>query len=88
MIGLLPHSHRRQRLALNKAVLPIGGFNGTDPYPTLEVFKKWVQDKRIHWFIAGSQFGPTDSHSDIIEWVEENYTKVDGQTLYDLSSPQ
>lgn len=40
--------------------MAIGGFNGSDPSPTLEQFKQYVRDGKIHWFIAqGSTGGAT-----------------------------
>ena len=33
--------------------MPIGGFNGSDPSPTLAQFQQYVADGRIHWFIGG-----------------------------------
>lgn len=35
--------------------MPIGGFNGSDPSPTLEQFKAYVKAGRIHWFIGQSE---------------------------------
>ncbi len=44
-------------------VMAIGGFNGTDPSPTLKQFKQYVADKEIHYFIRGrlmiGQWGET-----------------------------
>ncbi len=37
--------------------MPIGGFNGSDPSPTLEQFKTYVQEGRIHWFIGQGDAG-------------------------------
>ncbi|MFI0785328.1 glycosyltransferase family 39 protein [Streptomyces lydicus] len=45
------------QLATQKPVMPIGGFNGSDPSPTLAQFKKYVADGRIHYFIAGGRDG-------------------------------
>ncbi len=45
------------QLATGKSVMPIGGFNGTDPSPTLAQFEKLVQEGKIHYFIAGGSFG-------------------------------
>jgi 4-amino-4-deoxy-L-arabinose transferase-like glycosyltransferase len=46
------------QLASGKPVMPIGGFNGSDPSPTLAQFKQYVADGDIHWFIAdGGGFG-------------------------------
>src|SRR5699024_1962283 len=38
------------QLALDEPVMAIGGFNGTDPSPTLEEFKQLVAEGRIHYF--------------------------------------
>ncbi|WP_405979661.1 glycosyltransferase family 39 protein [Streptomyces sp. NBC_00158] len=40
------------QLASGAPVMPIGGFNGSDPSPTLEQFKAYVEAGKIHWFIA------------------------------------
>ncbi|WP_405921575.1 ArnT family glycosyltransferase [Streptomyces sp. NBC_00122] len=47
------------QLASGVPVMPVGGFNGSDPSPTLEQFKQYVKDGRIHWFISqgGGQAG-------------------------------
>ena len=37
--------------------MAIGGFNGTDPTPTLAQFQQYVRDGKIHYFIAGGGFG-------------------------------
>ncbi|MFB7463842.1 ArnT family glycosyltransferase [Streptomyces sp. NPDC056224] len=47
------------QLASGVPVMAIGGFNGSDPSPTLEQFRQYVKDGRIHWFISqgGGQVG-------------------------------
>ncbi|MEU6385047.1 glycosyltransferase family 39 protein [Streptomyces bauhiniae] len=45
------------QLATNKAVMAIGGFNGTDPSPTLAQFKQYVTKGQIHYYIAGGGMG-------------------------------
>ncbi|KOU76598.1 glycosyltransferase family 39 protein [Streptomyces sp. IGB124] len=40
------------QLATGVPVMPVGGFNGSDPSPTLEQFKQYVRDGKIHWFIG------------------------------------
>ncbi|MFD8738008.1 ArnT family glycosyltransferase [Streptomyces sp. NPDC059618] len=45
------------QLATGKPVMAIGGFNGTDPSPTLAQFKKYVTDGKIHYFISGGGMG-------------------------------
>jgi hypothetical protein len=83
------------QLATGDAVMPIGGFNGTDPSPTLAQFQQWVAAGRIHYFIAGGGGGPGgglggggSTSSSITSWVERTFssTTVGGVTLYDLSA--
>jgi hypothetical protein len=79
------------QLATEKAVMPIGGFNGTDPSPTLDEFESYVADGEIHYFIAGGggPGGREGSSSEIAEWVRANFTAkdVDGVTVYDATAP-
>jgi hypothetical protein len=42
------------QLATQAPVMAIGGFNGSDPSPTLAQFRRWVAEGRIHYFIAGA----------------------------------
>jgi hypothetical protein len=79
------------QLATDEAVMPIGGFNGSDPSPTLEQFKQYVAEKRIHYFIGGSGFdanGGSRSAQEIAQWVAQNFTAttIGGATMYDLTS--
>jgi hypothetical protein len=87
------------QLASDDPVMAIGGFNGTDPAPTLAQFKADVRAGEIHYYIAsggaggfgGGGFGGGTSTSDsaqISTWVEAHYTAktVDGVTLYDLTA--
>ncbi len=41
------------QLATGDPVMAIGGFNGTDPAPTLAQFERYVQEGKIHYFIGG-----------------------------------
>jgi 4-amino-4-deoxy-L-arabinose transferase-like glycosyltransferase len=45
------------QLATGEPVMAIGGFNGTDPAPTLAEFEKLVSEGRIHYYIAGGAGG-------------------------------
>lgn len=81
------------QLASQKAVMAIGGFNGSDPAPTLKQFKEYVPQGLIHYYIAsssggGTQMGGSGSAAEISSWVAEHYTAttVDGVTVYDLSA--
>ncbi|MYV42336.1 glycosyl transferase [Streptomyces sp. SID1328] len=90
------------QLATNKAVMAIGGFNGTDPSPTLAQFKRYVADGRIHYYIAGGGMGmgrtgearggmgAGGTATSISTWVEANFKKVTvgTATFYDLTRKQ
>ncbi|MFI9245765.1 ArnT family glycosyltransferase [Streptomyces sp. NPDC053086] len=77
------------QLGTGDPVMAIGGFNGTDPSPTPAQFKKYVEDGRIHYFIAGGGMGGGDSGtaSRISAWVQSTFTKVTvgSATFYDLT---
>jgi 4-amino-4-deoxy-L-arabinose transferase-like glycosyltransferase len=78
------------QLATGDAVMPLGGFNGSDPSPTLAEFKALVAKGEIHWFIGGTigaSNGGSNAARQIAAWVAANYTAttVDNVTLYDLS---
>jgi 4-amino-4-deoxy-L-arabinose transferase-like glycosyltransferase len=83
------------QLATGKPVMAIGGFNGTDPSPTLAQFKKYVTDGKIHYFISGGGMGgggtsgTTSTSSQISSWVTANFKKVTAgsATFYDLTQP-
>lgn len=83
------------QLSLEEPVMAIGGFNGTDPSPTLSEFKQLVADGKIHYYIGsgsgggqGPGGGSDSASSQIAAWVEANYeaTTVDSISLYDLSA--
>ena len=69
----------------------IGGFNGTDPWPTLAAFEKLVADHEIHYYVGqGSEsFGGGRGSSTITSWVAAHFKKetVGGETVYDLTQP-
>jgi 4-amino-4-deoxy-L-arabinose transferase-like glycosyltransferase len=81
------------QLATERPVMSLGGFNGSDPWPTLEVFQQYVADGEVHYFLGGGGMGRANggssSTSEIAAWVAENFTAttVDGVTVYDLTAP-
>jgi len=75
------------QLATGYPVMAIGGFNGSDPSPTLAQFQALVKAGRIHYYLAGSvgnANGGSEAASQIATWVEQNFTGTDG--LYDLTA--
>jgi 4-amino-4-deoxy-L-arabinose transferase-like glycosyltransferase len=77
------------QLASGDPVMAIGGFNGTDPTPTLAAFQLYVANGDIHYFITGGTGGSSSDSSAITTWVTSHFTSVTvgGATLYDLTSP-
>ena len=72
------------QLATEEPVMAIGGFNGSDPSPTLAEFQQHVADGEIHWFIAGGGMGggPSASGStstEIATWVAATLRGADGR---------
>ena len=77
--------------------MSLGGFNGSDPWPTLAVFQQYVANHQVHWFIGGGNgfgggggsHGGSSVTSEITSWVSSHFTAqtVDGVTVYDLTAP-
>jgi 4-amino-4-deoxy-L-arabinose transferase-like glycosyltransferase len=81
------------QLATGYPVMAIGGFNGSDPSPTLEAFKALVAQGRIHYYISSGtsgagQGGGSNVSSEIATWVSSTYTAktVGSVTVYDLTT--
>ncbi|MFJ2208969.1 glycosyltransferase family 39 protein [Streptomyces microflavus] len=80
------------QLATGEPVMAIGGFNGSDPSPTLAQFKKYVAEGKVHYFVSGGTGGGmggggmggegmgggggNGTSSQISSWVTENFTEV------------
>jgi len=71
------------------AVMAIGGFNGTDPSPTLAEFEAMVAKHEIHYYVgqSGNSFGGGNGSSTIASWVAAHFKSqtVGGVTVYDLT---
>ncbi|MEU8025905.1 glycosyltransferase family 39 protein [Micromonospora haikouensis] len=81
------------QLATGEPVMSIGGFNGSDPSPTLAQFQRYVAEGKIHYFVGGGGFranGGSSASQEIAAWVAETFEAktVDGVTVYDLTSGQ
>ncbi|HET8587646.1 MAG TPA: glycosyltransferase family 39 protein, partial [Candidatus Limnocylindria bacterium] len=82
-------------LSSGQSVMAIGGFNGTDPTPTLEQFREYVAAKAIHYYVAGSDAagfrgaqGGSRVSAQIAQWVADTFTPttIGGVTVYDLTT--
>ena len=84
------------QLASDEPVMAIGGFNGTDPAPTLAQFEKYVAEGKIHYFIAGGggggrrvrRWSGVTTHRRSPPGSRSHFTAktVDGTTVYDLTA--
>jgi 4-amino-4-deoxy-L-arabinose transferase-like glycosyltransferase len=78
-------------LATGDAVVAIGGFNGTDPWPTLAYFEELVAKHEIHYYVgeSGESFGGGQGSSAITAWVSTHFEQqtVGGETVYNLTKP-
>lgn len=81
----------RYQLASELPVMAIGGFNGSDPAPTLDEFKAYVAQGLVKYYIAngemgGAQMGGSNAADQIATWVTQNYTAqtIGNVTVYDL----
>jgi 4-amino-4-deoxy-L-arabinose transferase-like glycosyltransferase len=79
------------QLASGEPVMSVGGFNGTDPAPTLAQFEKYVAGHDIHYFVGANSDsfgGGSGDAAQITSWVEAHFhaETVGGETVYDLSS--
>jgi 4-amino-4-deoxy-L-arabinose transferase-like glycosyltransferase len=81
-------------LSSGEAVMGIGGFNGSDPSPTLAQFQAYVAAGDVHYYIAGNDAagfrgtrGGSAAAAEINTWVTANFTPttIGGVTVYDLS---
>ena len=73
------------QLATGTPVMPIGGFFGRDPVPTLAQFEADVHAHRIHWFVPGLHgSGPAVQ---IDRWVRAHAraVRLGPTTVYDLA---
>lgn len=82
-------------LSSGESVMSIGGFNGTDPSPTLEEFQAYVAAGEIHYYVAGRDAagfagaqGGSDVAAAIDAWVQASFspTTIGGVTVYDLGA--
>ncbi|MDX3001746.1 glycosyltransferase family 39 protein [Kribbella solani] len=77
------HTAAPLELAAGRPVIAIGGFNGTNPAPTLTAFQQLVAKNQIRYFIDGTSFPNA-----ITTWVKATFepTTVGGATVYDLTA--
>ncbi|MFH5878351.1 ArnT family glycosyltransferase [Arthrobacter sp. NA-172] len=79
------------QLDSSKAILPLGGFDGTDPFPTLEQFQSMVRSGNVGSLVV-QNLPPLASEGKgesarIVHWVESNFSPevIDGASFYRLT---
>jgi len=81
-------------LASGEPVMAIGGFNGSDPSPTLAEFQAYVAEGDIHFYVVTNDAagfrgtrGGSDAAAQISAWVADTFSAISygGTTVYDLS---
>ncbi|MDR7157536.1 glycosyltransferase family 39 protein [Arthrobacter sp. BE255] len=83
----------RYQLESGASVLPIGGFNGSTPFPTLNQFRDYAQTGEIRYYISRSDSENISAEAgfadEITAWVRANFTpRVIGEIeVYDLQRP-
>jgi 4-amino-4-deoxy-L-arabinose transferase-like glycosyltransferase len=73
------------QLAARAPVMPIGGFFGRDPAPTLSEFQAAVRGHHVHWYVPGLVGSGTAVQID--RWVRAHApaVRVGSTTIYDLA---
>lgn len=80
-------------IATRQPVMALGGFNATDPSPTLAEFQHLVAQRKVHYFVADAiQIAEGDSDiasRQIPQWVAGRFvaTDFDSVRVYDLTAP-
>lgn len=88
MVG--SESAANYQLASGRAVMPVGGFDATDPFPTLETFQELVHAGRIGSMVIQKLPQTTlEGHGEaarIVDWVSTHFKAetIDGAHYYRL----
>lgn len=61
-------------ISTGKAVMAMGGFNGTDKAITLAQFKKLVKEGKLKYYYSGGKTG--GSNTEIVNWIKKHAKKV------------
>jgi 4-amino-4-deoxy-L-arabinose transferase-like glycosyltransferase len=82
------------QLESGASVLPVGGFNGSSPFPTVNQFREYVRSGQVHYYLVRSDSedisAEADFADDVTRWVKANFnSSLLGEVeLYDLKSPR
>ena len=81
------------QLATGLPIMSIGGFDGTDPTPTLAAFERLAALHKVHYFVGanGDSFGGgTGDARAISNWVAAHFRSqtAGGTRVYNLTEPR
>ncbi|MBA3338693.1 MAG: glycosyl transferase, partial [Geodermatophilaceae bacterium] len=77
------------QLASGAPVWALGGYNGSDPHPTLAEFQAAVANSRVHYLVLGTEGIVRGSPADqIVQWATGagGWTQVGKWRVLDLAS--
>ncbi|KIS26734.1 hypothetical protein TV39_15105 [Arthrobacter sp. SPG23] len=81
------------QLAAELPVLPVGGFNGGTPFPTLEQFQEYISSGQLRYFISRRDGADISAEAgfagEVTAWVREHFNaqRFGDTDLFDLSRP-
>ncbi|WAJ31725.1 glycosyltransferase family 39 protein [Arthrobacter sp. FX8] len=81
------------QLASGRGILSLGGFDGTDPYPTLESFQQMIREGRVGALtfqtLPPLTLEGQGEAAKIVAWVRSHYAaeNVDGAELFQFPAP-
>lgn len=82
----------RYQLETNTPIMPVGGFNGSSPFPTVSQFAEYVRTGQIRYYILRRDSQDINAEGDFADvvttWVKANFEpRVIGEIeLYDLQN--
>jgi 4-amino-4-deoxy-L-arabinose transferase-like glycosyltransferase len=82
----------RYQLESGASVMPVGGFNGSTPFPTVSQFRDFVMKRQVRYYIVRRDSQDIAAEAgfaeDVTAWVRANFTPqvIAEIELYDLQS--
>lgn len=78
------------QLSLQLPVMPVGGFNGGTPYPSVSQFSYYVESGEIRYYLARHDAEDIDAEAEfadeVTDWVRAHfaYMQIGGMDVFDL----
>lgn len=79
------------QLNLQLPVIPVGGFNGGTPYPTISQFREYVESGQIKYYVVRHDSQDIEAEAEfakeLTEWVRGNFVvkQIGEMDVFDLS---